>query len=169
MKEYTTFTTYTGSATKEVQYISLENCKTENERSLFEIYDYYVGILNSPYNTTEIRESTNNIRNEAASILNSRLQGEELATLQAKFLSRFFEFYKIGNIKYPTKFWAFVEAQQVGVLDDSQTYYILTESEGKICGLVVKIEKDEDKHIETLREIHTDLLAGKFGNGTFVQ
>ena len=154
-----------------IQYLSLETCKSQNEVQIFEIMEFYTGIYTSDpaYLSADVKEFANGIRNEAAEILRSRLEGYPLALLQSTFLARFNDFYKIGNIKYPTKFWEFVKMQQVGVLDDNETYYILTENVGKMCGLVVKIEKDVDKHIETLREIHTDLLAAKFGNGKFVQ
>lgn len=168
MKEYKTFTTYTGSATKEVQYISLENCKTDNERSLFEIYDYYVGILNSPHSDNEQREFANGIRNEAAAILNSVLQGYQLALLQSKFLSKFNQWYKIGEIEYSTSFDFFLK-NQISTTHTQGMILFNSNLEAKQFHVVQKRTTTEMEILLICRTIHTDLLAAKFGNGKFVQ
>jgi hypothetical protein len=136
-----------------VQYLSIETCKSRNEIQIFEIYDFYVGVLNRPHiippkdmtmeqwrNDCEQREFANGIRNEAADILRSRLQGDELLILQAKFLSRFFAFYVIGEAKFPTDFDAyFKQSVPLGIYTPQQ------------------------------KEDHLMLLCGRYGEGKFVQ
>ncbi len=180
---YKTFTTYAGSPTKEVQYISLENCKTDNERSLFEIYDYYVGILNKEHETPpeemtteqwrrdcETREFANDTRNEAAAILNSVLQGYPLALLQAKFLSKFNQYYRIGKAKYSTNFEYFLahNAKSWYNPDTKRTYFYSGIAQNvEFCSEIGELSTERIN--EVCKEIHKDLLAAKFGNGKFVQ
>lgn len=87
-----------------VQYLSIENCKSQNEIQIFEIMEYYTAVFTGDRATSDIAAWANGIRNEAAEILNSRLTGDSLALLQAKFLSKFNEWYKIGDEKIPTNF-----------------------------------------------------------------
>jgi len=170
MKEYNTFTTYAGSPTKEVQYISLENCKTDNERSLFEIYDFYVGVLNSPHSNSEQKEFANDTRNEAADILRSRLEGYQLALLQSKFLSKFNQLYKIGEARYSTSFEYFLahNIKNWYSPDTKRTYFYSGIAQNvEFCSEIGELSTEKISSI--CRTIHTDLLAAKFGNGKFVQ
>ena len=126
------------------QYLSIETCKSQNEIQIFGIMEFYTGIYTSDpaYLSADVKEYANDIRNEAAAILNSQETGDNLLLLQANFLAKFNEFYKIGDVKYFTKWGQFLAAHQ---------------------------EYDSNTNLTALRQQHNDIITGKYGQGKFIQ
>ena len=157
----------------DIQYLTIETCKSRNEIQIFEIMEYYTAVFTGEkavFISEEMHQETkdwaNGIRNEAREILGSRLTGDSLLLLQAKFLSKFNQFYMIGEEKIPAKFDEFLKGCYLTIEGTKMLVHhkLFNKYLAKL-----PTNSNAQRIIDCYISIHNDIIAGEYGNGKFVQ
>lgn len=142
----------------EVTYLHKEAFTTPNELAIWDIYEFYVDTMNSPHNTTSQIEYCNNIRNEAAKLLNSRKEGEARTAEQIAFLRNYFEFYETNGVKYPTNFDTFLQGVYIIVGNTLCLYH----KDSDLQFASIEMQASARRITQAFKNIHECILWGVF-------
>jgi hypothetical protein len=164
-----------------IQYLTIENCKSRNEIQIFEIMEYYTAVFageKAVFISEEMHQETkdwaNGIRNKAREILNSRLQGDDLLALQSLFLAKFNQFVKFGTSKFPTNFDEFLKDCYISVDNTLKLHYktpLFPEIGVNDCHYAsIDADASPKQIIDNFKVIHRWILTGKYRtDGMFIQ